>query len=112
MREFTTIPYDNDEDYLFNNLSKTTTNSESFIIGQIFDRIKVLINNCGVGSIATSNVSNKSLIMNGGSSGSLSVPAQLVNNIKSDAQKPFSVILKHVIMSGINGFKEGTNGKN
>jgi hypothetical protein len=31
-------------------------------------------------------------------------------SLKTDAQRPFSVILKHVIVSGINGFESGTNG--
>ena len=35
---------------------------------------------------------------------------QIIKSLKLDAQKPFSIILKHVILSGINGFKTGTNG--
>ena len=88
LREFANVPYDNDEDYFFTGINKTSSLASLPTVTQIFDRIKVLINN----------------------SGSLAIPNQIANNLKTDSQNPFSIILKHVIMSGIDGFKSGTSG--
>lgn len=108
LRDFSNTPYDNDEDYFFTGINKTSSLASLPTIAQIFDRIKILINNSGVGSFATSNVVDKSL--NTGVGGSaLSIPNQLVNNLKTDSQSPFSIILKHIILSGIDGFRSGTS---
>ena len=109
LRDFSNIPYDNDEDYLFTGINKTSSLASLSTVTQIFDRIKILINNSGVGSFATSNIIDKTV--NSSASGSvLSLPNQLVNNLKADSQSPFSIILKHIILSGIDGFKSGTSG--
>lgn len=107
-REFTTIPYDNDEDYFFNSINKSSTQSSIPTITQIFERIRVLIGNSGINSVSVSNFIDKSTTSTAGNTGLM--PAQVVKNLKNDAQSPFSVILKHIIMSGIDGFKSGTNG--
>jgi hypothetical protein len=100
LREFSNVPYDNDEDYFFTGLNKTSSLACLPTVQQIFDRIKILINNSGVGSFANSN----DVAGGGGGNGS----NQIVNNLKTDAQNPFSIILKHIILSGIDGFKTGT----
>jgi hypothetical protein len=40
----------------------------------------------------------------------MAMSSQIIKSLKLDAQNHFSIILKHVILSGINGFKSGTNG--
>jgi hypothetical protein len=35
---------------------------------------------------------------------------QLITNFKSESQRAFSVVLKHIIVSGLSGFETGTNG--
>lgn len=106
-REFTTIPYDNDEDYFFNSINKSSTQSSVPTITQIFERIRVLINNSGINSVSVSNFIDKNTSSTAGNTGLM--PAQVVKNLKNDAQSPFSVVLKHIIMSGVDGFKSGTN---
>jgi hypothetical protein len=112
LRDFSNIPYDNSEDYFFTGINKTSSLASLSTITQIFDRIKILINNSGVSSFATSNVIDKNLNSgsNSGTGSVLSISNQLVNNLKADSQSPFSIILKHVILSGIDGFKSGTSG--
>lgn len=41
----------------------------------------------------------------------INASVQVIAGLKSDSNKPFSVILKHVILSGIDGFESGTLGK-
>jgi hypothetical protein len=109
LREFTNIPYDNDEDYFFNGMNKSSSQAHLPTISQIFERIRILINNSGVSSVSIGNFdrnTNGSNVANGG----LLMSGKLVNSLKNDAQKPASIILKHVIMSGIDSFKSGTNG--
>ena len=106
LKEFTNIPYDNDEDYFFNSINKSSYQSTLPTVVQIFERIRVLISNSGVSSVTIGNFIDK----NSSTTGTTGLmPAQLVNNLKTDAQSPFSIILKHVILSGIDGFKSGTN---
>ena len=107
-RDFTTIPYDNDEDYFFNSINKSSTQSSLPTITQIFERIRVLINNSGINSVSVSNFIDKNTSSTAGNTGLM--PAQVVKNLKSDAQSPFSVVLKHIIVSGIDGFRSGTTG--
>lgn len=109
LREFTSVSYDNDEDYFFNSIDKSSDQSGLPTIGQIFERVKVFINNTGVSSVTMSNFIDKNATSTAGNTGGL-MPAQLVKNLKADAQSPFSIILKHVIMSGVDDFKSGTNG--
>ena len=104
MREFVNIPHDSDEDYLFNNLNKLNIQNSSQFLNQIFERIRVLINNSGT-SLVTGGMGDTTI--NGGLKSSMS--NQLVNNLKLDAQKPFSIILKHIVLSGIDGFQSVTN---
>lgn len=40
----------------------------------------------------------------------INASAQLISNLKADANKPFSIILKYIILSGIDGFESGTQG--
>ena len=111
LREFSNVPYENDEDYFFNSMNKSSTQSTIPTIAQIFERIRVLINNSGVNSVTVSNLIDKNQsVMNTTGCNTGLMPAQLVKNLKSDAQNPFSIILKHIIMSGIDGFRSGTNG--
>ncbi len=100
MRDFVNIPYDIEEDHLFSVANKTSNQAALPTISQIFDRVRVLINNSGSSHIGDS------------SSGSLNsgMTSQVISSLKADAQRPFSVILKHVIISGLNGFETGTNG--
>ncbi len=103
LREFANVPFDNDEDYFFNSINKmSSAHSGLPTVSQIFERIKVLVNNSDKNTSMSKVTTQAAGLM----------PAQLVKNLKSDAQSPFSIILKHVIMSGIDGFKTGTNGKN
>jgi hypothetical protein len=85
---------------LFSVANKSSAQTTMPTISQIFDRIRVLINNSGSSHIGDS------------SSGSLNsaMTNQVISSLKTDAQRPFSVILKHIIISGINGFESGTNG--
>ncbi len=84
-----------DEDQLFSNLSKS---SNGQLLQQIFERIKLLINN----SVTDGTFANNS---------ASSMSTQLSANLKADYHKPFSFALKYVILSGIEGFKTNTNGK-
>ena len=84
-----------DEDQLFSNLSKS---SNGQLLQQIFERIKLLINN----SVTDCTFANNS---------ASSMSTQLSANLKADYHKPFSFALKYVILSGIEGFKTNTNGK-
>ena len=95
------LPYDIEEDHLFNMSNKSASSNQTNLptISQIFDRIRVLINNSGSGISETSSL-NSTILTN-----------QAIASLKADAQRPFSVILKHIIISGINGFDSGTNGK-
>ena len=102
LREFTNVPFDNDEDYFFNSINKVSSAQSSLPnVSQIFERIKVLVNNSDKNTAMSKVTAQASGLM----------PAQLVKNLKADAQSPFSIILKHVIMSGIDGFRTGTNGR-
>ena len=102
LREFTNVPFDNDEDYFFNSINKVSSAQSSLPnVSQIFERIKVLVNNSDKNTAMSKVTTQASALM----------PAQLVKNLKADAQSPFSIILKHVIMSGIDGFRTGTNGR-
>lgn len=84
-----------DEEQLFSNLNKS---SNGQLLQQIFERIKLLINNSMAdGTFANSSVSSMS--------------SQLIANLKADYHKPFSFVLKYVILSGVEGFKTNTNGK-
>ncbi len=76
------------------------------ILNQIFDRIRILIENFGNTGLVATNFNDTNNINNL----SMTMSTQNIKNLKLDAQKPFSIILKHVIVSGINGFKSGTNG--
>ena len=111
-REFVHLPYDSDEDSLFN---KFTHEINSSTIAQIFDRIAVLINNTGLGISGLSNATgstggygmgNQSMSYSGANATS-----KEAMYLKQDLQRPFSVVLKHVIQSGIDGFHSGTNGQ-
>ena len=103
IREFVNIPYDTDEDNLFGSLNKVSSQNAMQVLSQIFERIKILINNSG------NNLVNGGGI--GDFGGNLSaMSSQVVTNLKQDAQKPSSIILKHIILSGINGFQSVTNG--
>ena len=42
LRDFSNIPYDNDEDYLFTGINKTSSLASLSTVTQIFDRIKIL----------------------------------------------------------------------
>jgi nuclear pore complex protein Nup107 len=95
-REFVNIPYDTDEDHIFGNLNKISNSSQ--MLSQIFERIKVLISNSGS---SLGGINGADLF--GGNSN------QIVANLKLDAQKPSSVILKHIILSGVNGFQSVSN---
>lgn len=99
MREFLSVPYDPDEEHLFLNTNKSSCPASLQTISQIFDRIKVLIAN-----------SSNALVCDTMNS-SVAASSQSIANLKADAQKPFSIILKHIICSGIDGFNSGTNGK-
>lgn len=94
--DFANVPYDNEEDYFFNSINKSSAQASLPTIVQVFERIKVLINNSGE---KNANGSKSDAVMS----------KQLVKNLRMDAQSPFSVILKHVIMSGLDGFRSGTN---
>ncbi len=97
------IPYDTDEDNLFGSLNKVSSQNAMQVLSLIFERIKILINNSG------NNLVNGGGI--GDFGGNLSaMSSQVVTNLKQDAQKPSSIILKHIILSGINGFQSVTNG--
>ena len=104
MREFISIPYDSDEENLFANLNKQANEAT---LGQIFDRIRILIDNTGNVGLTGANLSDASSIT---ANLSVAMSSQIIKNLKIDAQKPFSIILKHIILSGINGFKSGTDG--
>jgi hypothetical protein len=95
------MPYDSEEDHLFLNSGKTSEHSNLPTISQIFDRIRVLITNSGssgfAGDLTSTTLNPNSQI-------------QLINSLKADSQKPYSIILKYVISSGIEGFRSGTNG--
>lgn len=80
--------------------------SNELLLNQIFDRIRILIENCGNTSLLASNLNDTNNVNNL----SMTMSTQIIKSLKLDAQKPFSIILKHVILSGINGFKSGTNG--
>ena len=87
---------------MFGSLNKGTTQNSIQILSQVFERIKILINNGGNNSVG-GNIGDFGGNMNAMSN-------QVVANLKLDAQKPTSIILKHVILSGINGFQSVTNG--
>lgn len=106
LKEFTNIPYDNDEDYFFNSINKSSYQSTLPAVVQIFERIRVLISNSGASSLTVGNFIDKSMSKTGTTG---LMPTQLVQNLKMDAHSPFSIILKHIILSGIDGFKSGTN---
>jgi hypothetical protein len=110
LRDFTDIIYD-DEDSFIANITKTSSLSSLTSLQQIFDRIKVLINSSGISNFASSNVLDKTISSNFGTNTSLSNSNQLANNLKSDAQNPYSIILKYVILAGVGGFKSNTIGK-
>lgn len=104
VRDYVNIPYDPEEDHLFLG-SNSTEHSNLPTINQIFDRIRVLVMNSNANglsgslSIATSSLASDSAVI-----------SSRINSVKSDLQKPFSIILKHVICSGLEGFKSGTVG--
>ena len=113
-REFAHLPYDSDEDSLLNKFTHQINNST---ISQILDRIAILINNAGLGisglSSATGSIggyggmnTNQSMSYSGANATS-----KEAMYLKQDLQRPFSVCLKHVIQSGIDGFHSGTNGE-
>lgn len=109
LREFTDVMHENDEDYFFENVKKASSLTSLATLQQIFDRIRLLINSSGIGSFATCNVIDK--LDSSSFCATSSIPNQLVNNLKSDAQNPFSVTLKYIILSGVDGFKSNTSGK-
>lgn len=80
---------------------KSSDLCSNLTIKHIFDHIQVLIKNSS--NIVSDNV--KAGI------NTINASAQLISNLKSDANKPFSIILKHIILSGIDGFESGTQGK-
>jgi hypothetical protein len=87
---------------LFGSLNKVTSHNSIQILAQVFERIKIIINNGGNNSVG-GNIGDFGGNMNAMSN-------QVVANLKLDAQKPTSIILKHIILSGINGFQSVTNG--
>lgn len=93
------MPYDPDEDQVFLSCGKSIDQSNMPTISQIFDRIRVLIMS-----------SDSSVTLGVESGGLIASRSQGKNSLKADLQKPFSIILKHVISSGIEGFKSGTDG--
>lgn len=108
-REFVHLPYDSDEDNLFTNQITGST------IAQIFDRIAILINNTGLGmsgaSAGTGSAGGYGMAMGNQSmsySGANATSKEALY-LKQDLQRPFSVVLKHIIQSGIDGFHSGTN---
>lgn len=103
IREFVNIPYETDEDHLFGNINKISSQNAMQVLSQIFERIKILISNSGNSLIGGGGMSDF-----GGNLNSMS--SQVATNLKLDAQKPASIILKHIILSGINGFQSVTNG--
>lgn len=100
-RDFINIPYDTDEENIFANLHKQ---SNEITLNKIFDHIRILIENSGNAGLISTNMNE-----NSSNNFSMAMSTQIIKSLKLDAQKPFSIILKHVILSGINGFKTGTN---
>ena len=114
------MPYDSDEQSLFGSAASTTSPQASYtLLSHMFDRIRALIDNAG-GGVASSSSSASAggggdMMFGSGTTGSSSLlsammPAQAMKSLKLDAQRPFSVILKYVILAGVNGFHQGTNG--
>lgn len=99
VRDYINMPYDPDEDHLFLSSGKSSDQSNLPTISQIFERIKVLIMSTG-----SSSVSSTLIGLDGTST------AAKCQSLKTDLQKPFSIVLKYVISSGIEGFKSATNG--
>jgi hypothetical protein len=102
VRQFIPLPYDESEDYLFNSLNRSsaiaTLNSNRGdsplpMVDQIFDKIHELIE----------SQSDRDITGNSGKGQSTG------NNAKEEIYQPFSIILKHLILSGIDGFETGTS---
>lgn len=98
------MPYDGDEDHLFYNATKSADHANLPTINQIFDKIRLFINNGSTGLINDSIGSGMISSLNP------MISAQIINNLKTETQKPHAIILKHIICSGIDGFRSGTNG--
>lgn len=106
------MPYDPSEDQLFLSTGKSVAGgieqSNLPTISQIFDRIRVLITSLGTTSASTtSSIGGSDLALS--SLLAVNTNAKLVNALKVDLNRPYSIILKHVIGSGIEGFRVGTN---
>ena len=114
MRDYINMPFDTDEDHLFLSTGgKGASSDQSNLptISQIFERIRVLISSCGsAGSTAPLDGLSASSSSSSFSMNLLNGKAQLVNALKADLNRPYSILLKYVISSGLEGFKSGTNG--
>lgn len=107
MRDFVKIPYDPDEENLLCSSSinsSTGSKMSSANMSQIFDKIRVLISNA-------SSTSAVNLGESKGNSSSTMFGNQVASALKADIQRPFSVVLKHVIIAGLSGFENDVNGK-
>lgn len=92
---------DPDDENVYIICGKSSDLCSNQTIKHIFDRIQILIKNSS--NIVGDNMSTGINTIN--------ASAQLIANLKSDANKPFSVILKHIVLSGIDSFESGTLGK-
>jgi hypothetical protein len=107
------VPYDGDEDYLFGGIDKTAASLSLFnsnvthTIAQIFERISLLINSSdnSLGACSAAFVGDPL-----GSNLRSKLSTRWINSLKLELRDPYSIILKDVLLSGIDGFNTGTNG--